>query len=185
MNHDTFMIAYIIFIAIFGVAENIAMARAGSRLRFSGKDSSFLQVIIPFYLTLIAAPVEYIYSPHKPALGFCIAGGVLFMLGTIIRTKAHLDLGKAFSVTIQRQENQRLIKVGLYRTVRHPLYLAVLLIMIAAPLFLADILTWLVTCLGLAGILIRIRLEERYLQQEFPDYVEYIQNTWKLIPWIY
>lgn len=185
MNQDPILIAYIVFVAIFFLAENIVMTRTGSRLRFSRKDPFLLQVIVPFYLALIAAPVEYYYIPHKPMLGFCIAGGVLFIMGTVIRTKAHLDLGKAFSVSIDRRENQHLVKIGLYRMIRHPLYLAILLILVAAPLCLADTLTWLATCLGIAGILIRIRIEERFLLMEYPDYSEYLKKTWKLIPWIY
>jgi len=185
MNQDPVLIAYIIFVAIFFLMENIVMARSGARMQVFWNDRTLFFVIAPFYLTLIAAPLEYLYLPHPTAIGFYVAGGFLFILGTLLRMKAHLDLGKAFSISIDRKSDQQIVKVGLYRTIRHPLYLAILMILVAAPLFLADTLTWLLTSLGIAGMLIRIRLEEKYLTQEFKHYADYMQKTWKLIPWIY
>ncbi len=69
---------------------------------------------------------------------------------------------------------------GMYRMVRHPLYVGWLMIFWAAPtMTAAHLLFALVTT---AYILVAIRLEERDLLDAFPEYAEYRRKTPMLIP---
>lgn len=185
MGQDPVLIAYIAFIAMYFMMENIVMNRLGAKLHVSRKDKTLLYILIPFYFVIIAALLEYVYLPHPTSIVFWVCGAVFFVAGTLLRVKAHIDLGKGYSYSFKHPSEHKTIRVGLYRTIRHPLYLANLMIMIAAPLFMADIYTWLLTLAGIAGIHIRINTEESYLLQEVKDYAEYMRKTWKLIPKIY
>lgn len=69
---------------------------------------------------------------------------------------------------------------GLYRLVRHPLYVGWLMIFWAAPTMTLAHLLFAVTTT--AYILIAIRLEERDLMDSFPEYEAYRARTPMLVP---
>lgn len=69
---------------------------------------------------------------------------------------------------------------GLYRVIRHPLYIGWLMIFWAAPVMtVAHLIFALMTT---AYILVAIRLEERDLLDAFPQYAEYRRRTPMLVP---
>ena len=74
---------------------------------------------------------------------------------------------------------------GLYAKIRHPLYLGNLLLFLACPAFLAGRLSWLAAVLAIAGLILRIHIEEKFLLGNTDGYQDYIQRTWALIPYLY
>ncbi len=82
-----------------------------------------------FFLTLvwIATPLfAFADYPLRP-LPF-VAGILTFAAGLWIFYRSHADLGTNWSVTLELRERHRLVTHGIYRWVRHPMYLALLLI---------------------------------------------------------
>jgi len=67
---------------------------------------------------------------------------------------------------IEKVEGQKLVEIGLYKHIRHPLYLGNLLLFIACPLLLVSRVSWAFTAIGLIGILIRIRILRAILDQD-------------------
>ena len=90
------------------------------------------------------------------------------------------------SRTIEVQENQRVIDTGLYGIIRHPMYLATILLFLAMPIILGSIWAF-VVFLAYPFILIqRIRYEEIFLEQELAGYSAYKQKVkYRLIPFIW
>jgi protein-S-isoprenylcysteine O-methyltransferase Ste14 len=90
-----------------------------------------------------------------------------------------------FNIRPEVKAGARLATSGIYRWIRHPMYSAVLLAMLAAAL--ADLQPWrLVVWLALLGVLIaKLRREERYLLQRFAQYAAYRDRTWRLLPWLW
>jgi len=102
-----------------------------------------------------------------------------------VRVKAHLDIGPSFSMAVEVPSGGGLSRQGLYSVIRHPLYLGNALLFIGCPMFMASRFSWAAAALGLAGIIIRIDLEERYLMERVEGYREYRRDIYKIIPYIY
>jgi protein-S-isoprenylcysteine O-methyltransferase Ste14 len=87
---------------------------------------------------------------------------------------------------IQVEKEQRVISVGPYRIVRHPMYLGALISLVFAPLALGSY--WAVPAFALVIPVIVLRLlnEEKILRQELAGYSEYCSHTrWRLIPFVW
>jgi protein-S-isoprenylcysteine O-methyltransferase Ste14 len=104
-----------------------------------------------------------------------------------VRWTAILTLGKSFSSNVAIQESQTIQRAGLYRIVRHPSYLGMLIIFLAIGVHSRN---WLALAVVLvpttAALLYRIHVEEIELHDAFgAEYAEYSQSTKRLIPGIY
>lgn len=181
-----YLITYIIMMAIYRLLEMTVMKGNKSRLIESkSKDPTYYLIIIPFMLAIVAPPLEHILTSQKPGSIYFFGGMGLFIAATIFRIKCLLDIKGGFSPNIEKQENHALVTNGVYSLVRHPLYLSVLLLVIAAAIMLTAVWAWVFILATVAGVLARIRVEERFLLEHFPEYQEYCKKTWHLVPWIY
>ena len=115
------------------------------------------------------------------------AGLIVIFAGLILRVAAVRQLGASFNVDPQVLPGQKLVRVGLYRYLRHPGYLADLVAFAGlAIVFWNPLSSLLVLLLPTIGILYRIRVEEKILKDAFgPAYKAYRQETSALVPWIY
>lgn len=91
-------------------------------------------------------------------------------------------LGRSFSIM---PEARALVTRGPYRFVRHPLYAAEIVMTIGVMLQFRMPLSALIAFAILAGQIARMGYEERVLEETFPAYAAYRQNTWRLIPYVY
>lgn len=112
---------------------------------------------------------------------------LLFAVGLAVRATAIVTLGKAFSVNVATRASQTLQRSGLYRLVRHPSYLGIEIIFLAAGLHSR---TW--ACLAVCvipptlAVLYRIHVEEIALRRAFgSEYDDYARTTRRLIPGLY
>jgi protein-S-isoprenylcysteine O-methyltransferase Ste14 len=114
------------------------------------------------------------------------AGLLLFTLGKIIRTWAIIYLGRYFSVFLTIQEQHRLVTENIYRLIRHPSYLGLLLIHLGTSLVFRSKLGLLFWFLLLIWLVVRMNREERILASEFGSFWEiYKSRSRRLIPGIY
>jgi protein-S-isoprenylcysteine O-methyltransferase Ste14 len=90
------------------------------------------------------------------------------------------------TVRIQTDQNHRVIDTGPYRIVRHPGYVAGIVLFIGMGLVLNS--TWALApaCLSAAVLVIRTRAEDRFLQENLNGYREFAKRTrFRLIPGIW
>jgi protein-S-isoprenylcysteine O-methyltransferase Ste14 len=107
--------------------------------------------------------------------------------GLALRFTAVIVLGRFFTVVVMVGGDQHVVESGPYRWLRHPSYTGLLLII--AGFLLASTANWL-ALVGivpvLAGVLYRIRVEERALAEELGEpYRAYMRRTRRLVPYIY
>ncbi|MBN1334919.1 MAG: isoprenylcysteine carboxylmethyltransferase family protein [Deltaproteobacteria bacterium] len=89
-------------------------------------------------------------------------------------------------VRVQTDRAQRVIETGPYRVVRHPMYVAIIGMMVLIPLALGSWLA-LVFSAWITGIFVlRTHLEDITLMRELPGYAEYATRTrYRLVPGIW
>ena len=112
---------------------------------------------------------------------------VVLILALCIRYFAIFSLGKSFSANVAIQDSQRLCQRGLYRWVRHPSYLGLLLVFLAVGLHSRNWISFvIVTVPTTIAVLYRIQVEESVLTQAFgKEYIAYSRKTRRLVPWVY
>lgn len=114
-----------------------------------------------------------------------IAAAVIFLIGyalyaEVLRENAYL------SRTVEVQQGQKVIDTGLYGIVRHPMYLATLLMFTAVPLVLGSVAALPVFLIYPALMVLRIRNEEQVLREGLRGYAAYCDKVkYRLIPFIW
>jgi protein-S-isoprenylcysteine O-methyltransferase Ste14 len=114
-------------------------------------------------------------------------GTAVFLAALCLFYRTHQDLGRNWSSSLEIRREHSLVTTGIYRLVRHPMYLAFLLWGLAQAILLPN---WIAGPAGLVGsltlFLSRVRREERLMAQEFGEqYDAYISRTWRLVPLLY
>ncbi len=111
----------------------------------------------------------------------------VLIVGLAVRAVAIVTLGRAFSANVALRAGQALQRNGLYRLVRHPSYLGLELILLAAAIHTC---TWACFAVVLVpptlAVLYRIHVEEAALRLAFgAEYDDYSRGTKRLIPGVY
>ena len=116
----------------------------------------------------------------SPALGALSTG--LILCGNAFAMAVLLRLGRSFSVMA---EARGLVTGGIYRHIRHPLYLAEEIAAVGCAMQFFSLWALLLLGVQLGFQLRRMTNEERVLEGRFPGYARYRQTTARLIPRIY
>jgi protein-S-isoprenylcysteine O-methyltransferase Ste14 len=77
------------------------------------------------------------------------------------------------------------VTTGPYHFIRHPIYTAAALFMVAGALAHLSLVSAGLVVVGIAGCLMRMLTEERLLRQRYPDYAAYAASTKRMIPGIF
>lgn len=128
---------------------------------------------------------DFKFSWSSVPLWVTIAAAVLFLIGyglyaEVMRENAYL------SRTVEVQKGQKVIDTGLYGVVRHPMYLATLLMFLPIPLILQSFWGLIPMASYPVVIIIRILNEEKVLTDGLDGYAEYKKRVkYRLIPFIW
>lgn len=109
------------------------------------------------------------------------------VIGLLLRIWSMRTLGAYYTRTLRKVEDQRVVREGPYRILRHPGYLSALMVWVGSGLARADwALAMAIAVLLLAAYIYRIHAEEAMLRAAFgAEYETYSRKTWRLIPLVY
>lgn len=153
--------------------------------------------LLPFLAStsagFIVAVVDFVFLQNLRFQLSGLIGVFLSVIGGYLRHKARLELKKKAgyksllsTAKLQIIEDHRLVTEGLYRHIRHPIYLGETLRNLGFVMIPSSLYGMLLITVATIFLLFRIEIEEKMLIDKFgEEYREYQRNTNKLIPYIY
>lgn len=133
----------------------------------------------------VVAGLDYRFGWSRMPLWVTVTAAVLFLLcyglyAEVMRENAYL------SRTIRVEEGQTVVDTGLYGIVRHPMYMATILLFLMMPVVLGSWYALIVFALYPAIIIVRLKEEEALLTRELPGYAEYKKKVkHRILPFIW
>lgn len=120
--------------------------------------------------------------PHTVPVG--ILADMIIGFGLSIAIWARIVLGGNWSSRVTLKEGHELIQQGPYRTVRHPIYSGLLLMVLGTVILAGRLVDFMALIVSFLGLWIKLRQEELFLTEHLPRYAEYMTRTKALIPFI-
>lgn len=113
-------------------------------------------------------------------------GIFVMILAIIVFWRAHADLGRHYSPTLQIKTNHELVTNGIYQYVRHPMYTSAFVLILSSILIKPNMVGISSSFMAvLILLLVRIPAEEQMLLTEFSSkYVNYMKETCGVIPFV-
>lgn len=152
-----------------------------------GPDSLFLALN---FIGMTFLPVIAVLSPYLDMFAFPVpdpvrfAFLVIFALNLWLFVLAHRDLGKNWSMALEIKEGHHLVRTGIYKKIRHPMYAHFWIFVVAQGFVLANALVLVFGVLAWGLLYVhRVPREEELLIAEFGDeYRKYMKETGRIIP---
>lgn len=135
-----------------------------------------LFIVIPFI------PQPRFSISHLINIILIIVSGFIMVIGVIIAINARLVFRK-HSASLIPGKTSSIVDKGVYGVIRHPIYFALLLILFGIYLFMKGIFSlFLMYPLIVETIFVRAYIEEKILEQDFPEYKAYKKRVGMLFP---
>ncbi len=157
--------------------KNEAIMQAAGGREHSPAHFQFMKAVHTLWFVamvvevLLFAPArDFFINTRGEFWQWWLAGGALLLTlaGQTLRYAAIRTLGSRWSVRIMTVPDSPAVSGGVYRFIRHPNYLGVILEIAAVPLLHGAFLTSIAfTLLNALGLWIRIRAEEQALREEY------------------
>lgn len=137
-------------------------------------------MIMPFVL---GDRMEQRLLPYTFASFVC--GAMLVAIGLAFAVAARVWLGTNWSGTVTVKQDHELIRSGPYAYVRHPIYTGLLLALIGTAVVVGNGRGVVALALLLASFVYKLRIEERFMRQEFGGaYERYCAEVKALVPFV-
>jgi protein-S-isoprenylcysteine O-methyltransferase Ste14 len=160
-------------------ARTVARQSARSRLAYTG-----LMAAGSILLFLRPDAIGSFSGALFPAASWVAwTGVVMAAVGLGFSGWARVQLGRLWSGTVTLKEDHALVRAGPYALTRHPIYTGLLLALLGTTLARDSLAGLVGLALLIAGIVTKVRLEERLLLDHFGDaYRAYRAEVPALIP---
>lgn len=124
-----------------------------------------MKVLHAAWFAAILGEVFGLKRPFQP--GLALVAALLSLVGQSLRYAAIRNLGERWTVNVMTLPGEPPVQTGIYRYLRHPNYLGVILELLAVPLLHSAYLTSAVFSLANAWLLsVRIAAEEQALRED-------------------
>lgn len=107
-----------------------------------------------------------------------LAGWVLLGSSLVWMAVAQRGMGRSWRVGIDAEQRGPLVRAGLFKVSRNPIFLGLRLNLLGLFLVVPNAVTLSVALLGEALMQVQVRLEEQHLGRSFgPDYADYLRTV--------
>lgn len=190
INGWIFIIALASPMMIFGIVLLIkdpeTLAR---RLKSKESDRSQRKNIaaggVMFIAAFVLSGLDYRFGWSKAPFAVTMSALAVMLIGYALFVAVILQNAYASRV-VEVSDNQKIITTGLYAVVRHPMYVASILVFVSMPLVLGSYFALLPMLFYPVIIVRRIINEEELLMQELAGYKDYTEKVpYRLLPYIW
>lgn len=186
MKIDYQIFIYIIF---YIFSRRLHLFLLGKKAREFPKFRKDKSCVMVFTANIFAEwlPVAEYFMFSRESFLITFIGIFIALLGLLIRFISIKALGSHFSAYAEVKENQELIKEGIYKHIRHPAYLGILIYYLGLPLVLNAYYSEVVGFILLSfAFYWRIKEEEKLLIEKFgKEYKIYMNQAGILLPKIW
>ena len=138
-----------------------------------------------FLVAFISAGLSFRYGLLMLPFSMSMIAAILFLAAYALYAEV-LRENTYLSRTVEVQEDQKVIDTGLYGIVRHPMYMATVVLFLAMPLVLGSVISCLIMLFYIPIIVKRIHNEEQILKNGLPGYIDYMAKVkYRLIPFLW
>jgi protein-S-isoprenylcysteine O-methyltransferase Ste14 len=114
-----------------------------------------------------------------------VSGAFMMIAGLSFAAWARVHLGEYWSGNVTLKAGHRLIRTGPYAIVRHPIYTGLLLALLGTAVAVDEVRGILAVLIAIEAHARKLRLEERWLTEEFGgEYERYRREVKALVPGI-
>ena len=190
MLEDKFNVIYLVlFILLVIIRKYYERKYGGERIKVS--RGNLVEIIMLSFVGLgMIAPLVFVFTSWLDFANYHLpefirsAGIILFILACWLLGRSHADLKKYFSPSLEIKDNHILMKEGVYKYIRHPIYTAHLLWALGQLLLIPN---WIA---GPSFILLTIPLyfyrvpkeEDMMIKQFSEEYRRYMKKTGMIFP---
>ena len=162
----------------------MALTRSSSHTIYPYSLGIALWAVVLFLPCVVMLSDVLSVADYPSYMAVRAVGGVIFMAGLWVLWRSHVDLGINFSPSLFIRGNHTLVTNGIYKNIRHPMYLSFVMWAIGQALLIDN---WLAGPIGIVAFMLiylfRIEQEEQQLVEVFGDeYVNYQKITGRLLP---
>ena len=150
-------------------------------------DKLFWVLYAPlFFAILILACLDagrFRWSPELPVAVYIVSYLAYILSIYLYSWSMWVNQWFSSTVRIQTDREQQVVQEGPYRYIRHPGYVAGIVMALSTAVALGSLWALIPAALVVLLLIIRTALEDRTLQNELPGYVEYARKVqYRLVP---
>lgn len=145
------------------------------------KDITYVSIQFILFIIYALTPAVRVFYLPVFLKGFALA---IAILGGLVLLIALLQLNKNLSPFPTPKTKGKLITIGLYRWVRHPIYSGILLFVFGDAIFNQSWSKLVISFLLLGLFYFKSVYEEDLLKQKFSDYADYQKRTGRFFPFL-
>ncbi len=162
------------------------MTPGSSRLPDLGpRGEGWFAIQLALFAAIVGLAFARVYWPEPAVDELTVIGIIAMVAGLVLFLLALFSAGAALSPFPRPKERGALVDRGVYRTVRHPIYGAIVLIALGWSLAESP-LALIPTALLALFLDLKARREEAWLVERYPEYAAYQSRTRRrFVPWMY
>lgn len=194
MEPLVFHTAYILILAgTFIIRLPHEKRNKANTIRIDNKSPQEKILLFLVFVGMMILPIVYLstswlsFADNSLPISTKIIGLLLVVPTLWLFYRSHKDLGLNWSASLEIREDHEIVDKGVYKIIRHPMYAAIWLWVIAQALLLNNYIS------GFAGLVsfgllyfLRVPKEEEMMIKKFGEtYREYQKRTKRIIPFIF